>query len=622
MSSKVSIRKHFPPIRLPYLLLLFILAGCAVSPQPFSQADLQGKAQSDLKEIFSDQESLTEELTLYDAMARAIKYNLNYKVKLLEDARAQGILDQSKKDLLPQLVASAGYATRNNYNASYSENLSTGSKTGETELSVSEEKSSFSSELVLVWNVLDFGVGYYQAKQQADNVLVAEEYRRKAAQNISQELRYAFWRAVSAERLLPKMDTLVKQAESALGRSRQMEKGHVDNPVKVLDYQQKLLETVQQLWRMRRSLALAKTELATLMNVRPGRLFTLKVPLENRLEYPEFSLDLLEEYALRQRPELRTEAYLERIGAAEVKKAMLRMLPGFELTTGASYDSNGYLYNNDWIHAGLNLSWNAFSLLSAPTAIQNAEMQRELARQRHMAASMMVLSQVNIAKQQYHLSLKEYQISMQIDEVHRRKLWHSSAAKKAKTGTELEEIRSQVNALSAEMQLGLAFSELQGAIGSIYNSIGYDPMPERIPSHALKGLAETMKSHDSKVLSYFTQNPGNTYVIENPFVTGPVLDVNNSLDTKSSIAEGAMEERPAQEAMAAKEDLDAAAIPPVTVPKETMIYKSKNSMKSTTRNEERPPTPAVEDKTARKRATAAPKTTTQSSPIIHLRRGW
>jgi len=238
-----------------------------------------------------------------------------------------------------------------------------------------------------------------------------------------------------------------------------------------------------------------------------------------------------------------------------------------------------------------------------------------------MAASMMVLSQVNIAKQQYHLSLKEYQISTQIDEVHRRKLWHSSAAKKAKTGTELEEIRSQVNALSAEMQMGLAFSELQGAIGSIYNSIGYDPMPGQIPSHALKGLAVTMKSHDSKVLSYFTQNPGETYVIQNPFVAGPTLNVNNSLGIPGSMAKDAAEERPAQEAMASKEDIDAAVSPPVTAHKETTTYKSKNIMKSTIRNEGRPHA-AVEDKTAPKRAAAAPENPTQSSPIIHLRRGW
>ena len=34
-------------------------------------------------------------------------------------------------------------------------------------------------DLGLSWNVLDFGVSYYQSKQNADRLLVAQERRRK-----------------------------------------------------------------------------------------------------------------------------------------------------------------------------------------------------------------------------------------------------------------------------------------------------------------------------------------------------------------------------------------------------------------------------------------------------------
>ncbi len=510
-------KRSFKFILLNSLLLLILSTGCAISPVPFTPEELNQKAKDDLHEIFAQQEPLNQEISLYDAMTRAIKYNLNHKVKLMENAMAKGALVQAQKDLLPQLVTSAGYNTRNNYNASFSKNLTTGTTTTTADLSISEEKHNFTSDLIFVWNILDFGVGYQQAKQQADQVLIAEEQRRKAAQNIAQEIRYAFWRAVSAEKIIPKMDRLVKEVEFALQRSRQMEKAQADKPLKVLDYQQELLETVQQLWNMRRNLALAKTELANLMNVKPGIKFTLKTAKERSLEYPDFSLELLEKYALMQRPELRTEAYQERIGSHEIKKAMLRMLPGIELSTGANYESNSYLYNNSWMHAGLSLSWNAFNLLSSKTAISNATLQRDLAKQRHMAASMMVLSQVNISKQQFHLSLKEYQIVAQLDEVHQRKLWHTDAAKKTKTGNELEEIRNKVNALSAEMQLGITFSELQGAIGNIYNSIGYDPLPKTISSNADRGLASIMESHDQKVLTYFASSTKTTYSVPNPF---------------------------------------------------------------------------------------------------------
>ena len=46
------------------------------------------------------------------------------------------------------------------------------------------------------WNLLDFGVSYYRARQQADQVLIAEERKRKVVQNILADTRNAYWRAL------------------------------------------------------------------------------------------------------------------------------------------------------------------------------------------------------------------------------------------------------------------------------------------------------------------------------------------------------------------------------------------------------------------------------------------
>lgn len=69
--------------------------------------------------------------------------------------------------------------------------------------STSEEREHLLADATFSWDVLDFGMSYYRAKQQADNVNIAgESCRRKVLQNIVQEVRDAYWRALGAQRLL------------------------------------------------------------------------------------------------------------------------------------------------------------------------------------------------------------------------------------------------------------------------------------------------------------------------------------------------------------------------------------------------------------------------------------
>ncbi|MCK5692635.1 MAG: TolC family protein [Bacteroidales bacterium] len=485
------------------LLIPFLLFGCAVTPQPYSRNDFVIQARQGRASLFDDQEPVTGKVTLYEAMARAVKYNLDHRVKQIEKAVADGNLEMARYDLLPQLVTSAGYSARNNDNGSASKSLLSGIQSLES--STSQEKRQFTADIIYVWNILDFGVGYMQALQQADEALISEEWRRKAVQNIVQDVRYAFWRAVCAEMLLPKMDQLLERVEQALEQARQMEKARAQEPAKTLAYQQKLLETVKQLWGMRKELSLAKTELASLMNFDPGTGFQLaleKGPFENPERF--LSIEALEEQALCRRPELRVEVYQKRISSLEVRKALLGMLPGLEINLGGHYDDNIYLFNDSWLQAGMNLSWNLFKLLSGPVAVKSAEMQEDLAVKRYLATAMMVLTQVNLGHQRYSLARKEYRIAEELDSIHQRQIRHAEAARKAQTGNELEEIRKLASALSARMHRGLTFIELQGSMGRIFHSCGIDPLPSVTTSHSIKELARSIAEHEQNMLAYLT----------------------------------------------------------------------------------------------------------------------
>ena len=157
-------------------LLALAISGCAVTSQPIERSASEQRAQSDLHSMFKDQEPLSGPLTLHEAMARAVKYNLEGRLKVMEEALAQRQVDLATFDMLPRMALSAGYAGRDNISASSSESVQTGTQS--LEPSTSQDRNRQVADLTMVWNVLDFGVSYISAKQQGDQRLIVQERRR------------------------------------------------------------------------------------------------------------------------------------------------------------------------------------------------------------------------------------------------------------------------------------------------------------------------------------------------------------------------------------------------------------------------------------------------------------
>ncbi len=174
----------------------FILAGCAINPEPMTDAAREDQAAADRQAMFAGQDPLTRPLTLKDAFRRALAYNLDARVKVMEEALAQNDLDLSRYDLLPKAYFSAANTDRSNVDASSSRSVETGAVT--VPPSTSTDRDVRTAQLNLSWNVLDFGVSYLNARQQANRVLVADEERRKVVESLLQDVRRAYWRAAYA----------------------------------------------------------------------------------------------------------------------------------------------------------------------------------------------------------------------------------------------------------------------------------------------------------------------------------------------------------------------------------------------------------------------------------------
>ena len=486
---------HIPPFafRITVACMPLVLAACgSVSPKPFSQAEIGERVSQDVASMYKDQEVIAAPIDFHEAAARALKYNLDYKLKLMETALSRSLHDVSTYEMLPRLVAGAGYSSRNNDSGGTSV-LIEPPRSVSLNPSTSQERSHTMSNLSFSWNALDFGVSYLRAQQKADQVLMAEERRRKVIQNVLQDVRNSYWRAVGAQKLLPRVDGLLERVNTALERAKAIEKQGIMPQAQVLGYQRALLDAVSTLTLRRQDLELAKAELRALMSVEPGVEFTLAE--QNELALPRVSVDVekLERLALEKRPEIMEEWYRKRVTENDIKAAKVLLWPNISLDAGWQYDSNKYLYNSTWFDTGIRVSWNLLKLTQYPALKKAHQAQNDTDDMRRLSLSMAVLTQVRVGLQRYNLSLQELKFSEESLGVDKRLLNYAQAAAKSQFDSELEVIRIEARALLGEYQRYAAYSNAQAAWGRVYNSVGLDILPETVEGHDVKTLAIAMK---------------------------------------------------------------------------------------------------------------------------------
>ena len=449
------------------------LSACATVPEPFTATELEETATRNFERVDVDQEPVTAPIDLYEAMARSLKYNLDYKVELMEMALRDRELNLQRYDMLPQLVANAGYAGRDNFAGASSLSLIT--RRQSLEPSTSQERDIFAADLALSWDVLDFGLSYVRSQQGADEVLIAQERRRKVANRVIEDVRSSFWRAVSAERLLTKLEELEGSVTTALQNSERLAESRLSAPLTALTYQRELLEIQAQIRSLQRELVVAKAQLAALMNLRPGTAFTLALPdRTNRLPAVNYSGEDMMMTALLNRPELREVSYQQRINSREFDAALLSALPSFRGVLGVNVNSNDFLFNSNWLNYGAQASWNVLNLFRLPAHRRAIEAQDELLEQRELALTMAVITQVHVSRARFGHLTQELDTASRQMSVQDRILDQIRSGYTAGAISRQTLLREEMNTLVSEVRYDIAYAEAQNAYASLFASMGID----------------------------------------------------------------------------------------------------------------------------------------------------
>jgi outer membrane protein TolC len=458
------------------LIISALLAtGCAsVRPSPLTHDEIAATNRQDRHSARADIEPITGPLTLEEAIARAIKYNLERRTRMMEEAIAIGQLDVSHYDMLPKLVAAAGYTNRN-------EDLTTRSKdsvTGAPSLanpSISSDREHTVYDLGLTWNLLDFGVSYYNAKQNADRVLIAVERRRKAMHTLIQDVRIAFWRAASAQKLSANVRQAIELAESALADSRAVEAERLRPPLDSLRYQRQLLENLRLLEAIDQELSTATIELAHLINAPFDADLQVMEPadvLSNRML--EVSVDRMEEIALGRNADLREQFYSSRMARDEARKSIVKLFPSLSFSYDIKHDTDSYLVHQRWNQAGAQLSFNLVNIFSAPAQLRLGDAGIALAEQRRMATQMAVLAQVHLARLQFANAWQQFNRADAIWNVDDKINHHVTNREQVQAQSKLDRVANNTTAILSLLRRYQSLAQAHAAVSRLQATLGME----------------------------------------------------------------------------------------------------------------------------------------------------
>jgi outer membrane protein TolC len=463
-----------------------MLAGCAMNPQPLSENEVSEVLAEDEELIKQFREPLVRPIGLHEVMSRAVLNNLEHRVARMEQAVALGSFELAKYDMLPQADASYGRFSRNKFNASTSISVETGEES--LEPSTSTEKDHDIGDFTASWNLLDFGVSYFQAQQEADRYLISQESRKRVLSNLLQQARMLYWRAWAAQNTRDTVERVLMEANQAYAEiSQVIENRQYTNILPNLRLKRQLFELIRELETLSEDLTQANIELAQIINVpttsdirllgiEPGSMLAdiSSLPVLPILDDDPVKLEVT---ALYNSTELAEEIYSVRIDQAETRKALLRLLPGIEFSYNYGHDSNKYLVNNNWTEVGAEVSWNLFNLATTRQVLENSDLREELALQRRLAVNMAVVTKLNLAMYQYNISQRRLQQAREVKRIDSEIAKHTRAAAISSAASKVESVVTAAAALRTDLSLLQAYANAQSAYGAVLVALGLNPVP-------------------------------------------------------------------------------------------------------------------------------------------------
>lgn len=403
----------------------------------YSDWDSAIRYDTDMQNMYSETPTKLERpLDLYMTTALALKYNYSGRMVRYQESLAKA--GRVTYSALPEIVSNAGYV-----NTNYSDT---------------------SPDLKVAWNILDISTLYFMNSDPLLQQNVAGEESRKVIQNIAQEARVLYWKALTAQRLLPVIDETIEHitldVDEMNVKAKELAKQGKTPTTEDLVKKRKYMEAVKKLSALKRDMETAHERLASLMGMHPQTDFKLVGKEYGNFALPEIKSNLsrLEWLALTNRPELKVHDLITQSDDIDL------IINNFSSDNGSNYKSNPSKYNKKWCNSAKEASMSVYETRRG----LSEKMMEDLRRQRMTS---LVLNQVYIAWARYTSAIEDYQIAMEIAGASENIAEDVTAA----NGSHAEKsVLEAARAIADETKASLAYVDLQDALGALYATIGLD----------------------------------------------------------------------------------------------------------------------------------------------------
>lgn len=267
-----------------------------------------------------------------------------------------------------------------------------------------------------------------------------------------------------------------------------------------LTYERELVQIIQTAEKLRHELALARAQLAALINIPPG----LSFKLVDEIEQPDpvighLGLEDLFAEAVFNRPEIRELTYRLQINEAEAYAALLDILPKVGVTTASSFNDDHFLMYSDWVTLGSTVAGSVVKILQAPARRAAVEQDGEVLRAKALATTAAIMTQVLVSRIRQRNAAEQLETAREYRDVQERLVRLLVAERNSELIGEQTLIREEMNLLIADVQHDIALGTLQSAGASLMTSLGYDMQAVETVAHLdLNALTTAVRANWSR----------------------------------------------------------------------------------------------------------------------------
>ena len=470
---------------------MFVLAGCQNMDE--YREERIAKADRAFKEIKSKKLPKDAIMSLPYCIETALTNNLNMRVYDLKVAMNNEKRTAAALGMLPDVIITNDISDRNNQPGASSYSLLSGQQS--LEPSQSSEKWENRVRVEFLFSFIDFGLAYFNAVQAKDRAIITQEEKRRAAQNLILDVSRAYFKVAAAQYAMEHTERMLSIADETEQLLEEMVKDKKLPLEKVVTEKKTFLILKKSLMEYKRSYENSCIELRALMGYYPTH--ELSVDTTGMRELSELKvpdIELLEEIALLERPELFQLDIQQHITAISAKKKIIEMFPNVGIFTDFTNSTNKYLYNQSWWELGARA---AYRLLRVPQQIgEFAAIETEIdqIKAQVTALSVGILSQVRIAhanlmevKNRYQLTEELYDAYLKHEEIKEKQ------ARNAGTISKIELNRIKMETAQKDIERTQALGNYYLAYFRLLNSVGLETLDSKTLEDVKARIHENFK---------------------------------------------------------------------------------------------------------------------------------